>query len=265
MNLKSKLVSISLAGTLAMAVACLLVSRSVVQRQGVEHALQSMRAALQQSEAVREHSAAMAEARALRTDHLRETLLEVQRTGGDISRTGLYRTIPIVAGWRALETVSRAEGYQLRVAREDARNPKNLPGAEEKEILRYFESHREAAEYFAVKEDAGEMVYARPIVLSRDCLSCHGDPGKSPTGDGKDLLGYPMEGWKTGERRGVFVLRQSLAGVRKHVEVGLRSILVPAGFVFLLVLWGVNQLATRITAGLAAIRALAREDGAPRG
>jgi hypothetical protein len=24
-------------------------------------------------------------------------------------------------------------------------------------------------------------------------LSCHGDPAKSPTGDGKDVLGFPME------------------------------------------------------------------------
>ena len=260
MNVKSKIVSVSVMSTGLMALACVFASRSVVRTQGIAHAHQSMRTALQQSEAVRDHTAAMAEAKALRIDKLKEEFREVQKAGADISRTNLYRTIPIVAGWRALETVSRGQGYNLRVARENARNPKNLPGAEEKEILRYFEKNQQAQEYFAVREEVGELVYARPIVMSRDCLSCHGDPAQSPTGDGKDFLGYPMEGWKIGETRGVFVLRQSMEGVQKYVDAGLRSIMVPVAFVMILVLWGSFHIASHLSMGLKAIRDLAVRD-----
>ncbi|MGC8761842.1 MAG: c-type heme family protein, partial [Bryobacteraceae bacterium] len=40
-----------------------------------------------------------------------------------------------------------------------------------------------------------------------DCLVCHGDPASSPRGDGRDVLGFPMEGWREGEIRGAFILK----------------------------------------------------------
>jgi len=46
--------------------------------------------------------------------------------------------------------------------------------------------------------------------LTQDCLVCHGDPANSPTHDGKDALGFPMEGWREGEVHGAFVLTAHL-------------------------------------------------------
>lgn len=44
--------------------------------------------------------------------------------------------------------------------------------------------------------------YMMPLYIEAPCLKCHGDPANSPTGDGLDIAGYPMEGYKEGELRG---------------------------------------------------------------
>ncbi len=54
------------------------------------------------------------------------------------------------------------------------------------------------------------IVYARPIRLTSDCLTCHGDPANSATHDGKDPLGFQMENWKAGEIHGAFMLTAHL-------------------------------------------------------
>jgi methyl-accepting chemotaxis protein len=44
--------------------------------------------------------------------------------------------------------------------------------------------------------------YMLPLYIEAPCLSCHGSPADSPTGDGLDIAGHPMEGYKLGELRG---------------------------------------------------------------
>jgi hypothetical protein len=41
--------------------------------------------------------------------------------------------------------------------------------------------------------------YMLPLYMEKVCLKCHGNPSKSPNGDGLDIAGYPMEGYKEGE------------------------------------------------------------------
>lgn len=41
--------------------------------------------------------------------------------------------------------------------------------------------------------------YIYPLYVEYRCLKCHGNPKRSPTGDGKDLTGYQMEDYKEGE------------------------------------------------------------------
>jgi hypothetical protein len=76
------------------------------------------------------------------------------------------------------------------------------------------------AEYFVVEEKTNEMVYARPIELTADCLVCHGDPATSASKNGKDLLGFRMEGWHAGDIHGAFVLRAKLDRVDAVVKGG---------------------------------------------
>ncbi|TNE70663.1 DUF3365 domain-containing protein [bacterium] len=47
---------------------------------------------------------------------------------------------------------------------------------------------------------------ARSLKASDGCLSCHGNPENSPSGDGRDIFGYEMEGIKKNAVRGAFVI-----------------------------------------------------------
>lgn len=86
------------------------------------------------------------------------------------------------------------------------RNVYNSPDDWEKEVLtRFYEpSYPKGRGYGEEVEMEGRKVYryALPLYITTSCLKCHGDPKTSPTGDGKDISGRPMENYVEGEVRG---------------------------------------------------------------
>ena len=86
------------------------------------------------------------------------------------------------------------------------RNVYNAPDDWEKEVLtRFYEpSYPKGKGYGEEAEVEGKKVYryALPLYIEKSCLKCHGDPKTSPTGDGKDIAGKPMENYQEGEVRG---------------------------------------------------------------
>ncbi len=225
MKLKHKILLSSIWGVFATGLVAVLVERSVIRSQGVESALTSMRSAILEAEDVRNSIADLAADGAFDTEKLLVEYKKVQAEKGDLTKTALYNTIPVVAAWKALETASEAQGYTFRIAKDEARNKKNLPTPEEEKIIAFL-NNRKNEEYFQLDERKGEMVYARPIVLTKDCMVCHGDPATSPKGDGKDMLGYRMEGWKPGEVHGVFILKSSTKKVNELVSQSVSKVLV---------------------------------------
>lgn len=223
MKLKYKIALTSLCGVLITSGVCLLVERSIIRALGVNHAHKSMRATILTAENVRESVAGMHQAGAFHKGTLLKDYLEVKAAGRDVTKTALYTTIPVIASWNALETASKAEGFQFHIARAGARNPKNLPTPEEVDILTQL-STRKADEYFKVDYQKGEITYAHPIILTRDCLSCHGDPAQSYSGDNKDPFGFVMEGWKAGEMHGAFVLKTTTTSINAAVADSIRKI-----------------------------------------
>jgi methyl-accepting chemotaxis protein len=126
------------------------------------------------------------------------------------AQTDLYRTIPIVAAWRSVQGAADRSGFQFFTpSRPDVtpRNPKN-DGTAFAGIFQSFE-HGET-EYFLNDRSHDELVLARPVRLQESCLYCHGDPANSPTKDGKDVLGFPMENAKVGDIKGAFILKASV-------------------------------------------------------
>ena len=124
--------------------------------------------------------------------------------------TDLYKTIPIVAAWRSVQGGADRNGFQFFTpSRPDItpRNPKNS-GAPFADIFQAFE-HGET-EYFLNDHGHDQLVLARPVRLQASCLSCHGDAANSPTHDGKDVLGFPMENAKVGDIKGAFILRANM-------------------------------------------------------
>jgi methyl-accepting chemotaxis protein len=126
------------------------------------------------------------------------------------AHTDLYKTIPIVAAWQSVQGAADRNGFQFFTpSRPDLtpRNPKNV-GAPFAEIFQSFE--RGETEYFLNDGGHDELVLAHPVRLQASCLSCHGDPATSPSGDGKDVLGFPMENAKVGDIKGAFILKANI-------------------------------------------------------
>jgi len=138
----------------------------------------------------------------------------------DYRLTNLYKSVPVVAAWDSIGAVAKKEGYEFRVAARNPRNPKNAPTPEEDRILALIEKDG-LQEYFEEDTKANTILYARPIVLTADCLLCHGAESMSPSKNGKDMLGYRMEGWRAGDRHGIFLLRSNLDRVDSVVKAGI--------------------------------------------
>lgn len=122
--------------------------------------------------------------------------------------TDLYHAIPIVASWESAEASAKELGYVFEVAIKPgvkARNPQHDLGARYDAAFAAFD--KGATTYFGHDRKTGELILAHPVVMKQSCLGCHGQPTASKTGDGKDMLGFTMEGYGVGKPVGAFVLR----------------------------------------------------------
>ncbi|HEX3746743.1 MAG TPA: methyl-accepting chemotaxis protein [Bryobacteraceae bacterium] len=209
--------AIAWAALLVTALAGLLIQRSLIREQGLALAHQAMRGIILSAENARETVAEMN----TNGSFDRKSLLADLHKNSDFRRSRLYGTIPVVSAWQTIEKVAAKQEYQFRIPSVDPRNPKNTPSPEEKKILDALASGT-VEEYFAVDSAANEMVYARPIRLGEECMMCHGLP-KAGNKDGKDVLGFRMEGWHPGELHGAFLLRGSMSGVDSQVRAGMRK------------------------------------------
>jgi len=220
MQIGTKIILTALAGVFATVSIALVVQRLVIRRQSVDLTVGTMRAAIVEAENVRESISRLGQNGAFD----RSKLLAEYKASGDLKNSTIYRTIPVVAAWEAIANAAQQSGFEFRISKHQARNPKNLPRPEEEEILAVL-NQGDVPEYVKVDRAANEIIYARPIKLTQDCLSCHGDPANSPTHDGKDVLGFRMENWKAGEVHGAFLLKSSLEPVDTVVVAGmLRSL-----------------------------------------
>ena len=221
MRLRTKVILAALGAVAVTVVITQIVQRSVIRSREVQLIHQTMKLVVTEAEQVRHNASTLFANGAY---DLPKLLAEL-KSQGNLQKSTLYKAIPIVATWTAIETASEREGYEFRVPKRQPRNPANTPTPEEGKILDYLESTK-SPEYFHVDSDTKEIVYARPIVLTPDCLTCHGDPKDSVTKDGKDPVGGPMEGWKDGEIHGAFVLKSKFTAVDKVVYAGMLTALM---------------------------------------
>ncbi|MHC4197884.1 MAG: Tll0287-like domain-containing protein [Planctomycetota bacterium] len=87
------------------------------------------------------------------------------------------------------------------------RNVYNAPDEWEEAALLKLSDYRRGegfGEFSPLKGATNGLVYRYmlPLYIEEACLQCHGDPAISPTGDGRDISGHMMEGYKMGEFRG---------------------------------------------------------------
>ena len=155
--------------------------------------------------------------------------------------TDAYKIIPIVAAWKSVDEAAQKSGFKFFTPSRPgvaARNPKNDNGAQFAAAFQAFDKGE--TEYFVQDKANDLLVLARPVRLQASCLSCHGDPALSLSGDGKDPLGFPMENLKEGDIKGAFILQAGIGhdpvvmATMKIMAIGglLVAIVVMAGFYF---------------------------------
>ncbi len=207
----------------------------------VNHAIEEeMRTILVQAEATTDSIGELAQARAFDYNKL---LMEVQEKGKEnYEQTLFYKTVPVVAAWAAVRKAIDGTQIQFHIVRDNARNKANLPDDElDRKLLNAVEQEGKN-EVFVRDDQTGVLAYARPVIMSQSCMTCHGNPANSPNGDGRDILGFQMENWKPGERRGAYVLTIPVSAVDGPVREGMINAVtwsIPSALAILLVSVGV--------------------------
>ena len=141
--------------------------------------------------------------------------------GKDYSETKFFGSIPVVAGWLAAEQAAKKENINFKVISFDARNKSRTPaaGSFNEKLLKDLEAQIAAGgkdTISRIDEQSNQLVYLRAIRLDESCMSCHGDPARYDARDdkgnfdGKDVLGFRMEGWKPGDTHGAFEVSMPL-------------------------------------------------------
>ena len=189
------------------------------------------------------HASSLFIAKSIAVDELLKELSEDLAKGHDYTESRFFQTIPVVVGWTTAQDAAKKENIEFRVSAFDARNKKNEPEANSfrERLLRKLENEVASGASMTAHEintDTNTLHYMRAIKLDLSCMTCHGDPRGEfdPDKDGKDALGFPMEGWKVGGTHGAYEVAMPLAPMDEQV----------AGFVSYGAMWSVPVLVVGI-------------------
>ncbi len=181
-------------------------------RESAEEAMIEKAAAFSAlADEAKNHVGSVAADQAFDTETLLKDLEQVKAEGRPVTESKIFKTIPVVAGWMAAGEAAEREGIDFRITSFESRNRANEPavGTFEHQMLTDLTNQVESGgeeTLHRVDEQTNSLHYMRAIKLTADCLMCHGDPANSPTNDGKDIVGYPMENWSVGKVHGTYHL-----------------------------------------------------------
>ncbi|MEL6712845.1 MAG: methyl-accepting chemotaxis protein [Planctomycetota bacterium] len=217
---------------------------------------------LSSADAALAHSNELHDRGTFATEELLAEAREIAARGGDYSTARMFPTIPVVAAWAQTEVTAEAEGITFKVVATEPRNPENDPARSEdgtfrRQLLGDLEvqvARGGDRTIQRVNEETNTFHVMRAMTLTASCLECHGAPSTSPTGDGKDLLGFRMEDMSVGDMRGAFevqvpldALDAELAGFVLHgVRFALPAALLGLALVLFALFRGVLRPVDRL-------------------
>jgi len=261
MSLGTRIIAI-MAGVVALGAMLLLGAYWKISKAGIEdHAEEKARAIVLQAEAMREIMAAH-NADGAFTAYVQDIKRDIANADPAVRKEAIGRflgTVPVVNSMMLMAKNAKEGGYILRVPKEDPRNPANAPDPVERDVLKKLETGtrewRVTGEY---KDPEGGLMrpalrFFRPIVLTEECLACHGDPATSAehwgNSDGLDPTGARMEGWKAGEVHGafeiVYFLDGPMAAMKKNLLIGAMLAVFGVLVIAALVTWVTRRVLTR--------------------
>ncbi len=190
------------------------------EKEQIKASLMSQsKAVLLQAESMRSITAELNEKGAFKAyiEQLKKDILSADNSQKEKALHKFLQTVPVVNAMAMLAQNADEGGYLMRVPKNQPRNPENQPDTVEKEVLSLLEksgkkAHVEFGDYKDPKTgmDRPVLRYFRPIVLTKECEACHGDPATSKAlwgnDSGMDPTGVRMENWRAGEVHGAFEL-----------------------------------------------------------
>ncbi len=205
MSLKWKVLLIAALGPIIVAAINLMLENTVISDMSIRAIVEKSKAIVMMAEAGREEMAHKLE-------------VGIIKPFDEIPADVRVNAVPVITAIKMAEMNAKKAGYDFRVPKISPRNPRNTPTPEEKAVLDEFVA-KNLDEKTIVTDEA--VVYYRSIKLTKECMTCHGDPAGE-----KDLVGGTKEGWKVGQRHGAFKISYSLAATKQEI---LNAELMAAG------------------------------------
>lgn len=240
MTLKMKLILTFVAASISSLIVSLWVSSSRISAQGDKNLIEKSQAILSRIEVGSQYVAQMET-----LDGIVEESLRLFPDGKlpEHQKLKILKSVPVFAAFQLGQINAEKEHYVFRVASNSPRNPKNQATSKEAEIIAKFNTDPNLQEWVEIDEQSNSVIVSRPVRInsSQGCLVCHGEPSQSPYKNGKDILGYQMEGMKDKDLRGIFQIvssRESAQASAKEATLyltGLIALVTALGMGF--VMW----------------------------
>ena len=225
LKFRTKLVLMIVLPVVICAVTAIVISVNQLQKQGLETLEKKTEAILSRMESVRSYVATQFDFE----EEIRE--MTEKYPDGNLPQTekeAILKKVPIFASMAVGADNAEKDNYSFRVASHHPRNADNKANALETSFIKEFEQDMSKESITHINKETNELWVMRPVRLSEDqgCLKCHGNPGTSPWGNGKDVLGHALENYKDGDIQGLFVLKSSLDANSNHVQANIRSAII---------------------------------------
>ncbi len=229
MGLSAKIIATVVAVVAVVAVTNLMLLLSNYERDMREALVHEAIAFTAVADAAKNHASRLHASGAFDKEGMLEDLAQTLGAKRPYSEAKIFGTIPVVAGWTAARDAAKKEGIDFRVPAFHARNPANEPSADPEAgafrtaMLEALTAQVKGGDHKAmsrVDKEHNRLHVMRPIVLDASCLMCHGDPGHplgDPDGDGIDIVGFRMEGWRAGDMHGAYEVIYPLEPLNEQV------------------------------------------------
>jgi methyl-accepting chemotaxis protein len=222
LGLGARIISITLVILVAVVAVNYIVFVSKYKASATEAMVEKAAAFTAVADEAKNHVADLNNLETFDTEGLLAQLKKDLDAGKPYSESKIFGTIPVVAGWTAAQEAADRENIDFRVTSYEARNKENEPAREsfEGKLLTDLTAQVKAGGdevIYRIDESTNSLHYMRAIKLGQECMLCHGDPATSPTGDGKDAVGFTMENWKPGYMHGSYHVVLPLAPMDQQV------------------------------------------------
>ena len=158
---------------------------------------------------------------------------EIYKSLDSMTLEQILYTVPIFTAMEVARKKAEDLNYEFKVPKVSPRNAQdNSPDEYELRILDTLRNkkYEEFGELFTDKNGDDYYRYFRPVILTQECMACHGDPATSMelwgNDKGLDPTGTLMEDWKVGSMHGAFEIKIDMKPYYAQIDDESAEILI---------------------------------------